>query len=115
MYRFVGAAIALCVIATPALAQNIGDLGRALEQQLLPRQGPDPRQEERERAIYEQGRRDSERGNDQRRFEERRQYKQHGSALRREDGDRYRFEKDHRRANEERARNKDQRTWTGRY
>ena len=62
MHRFVVVAIAVGVLAAPAAAQNIGDIGRTLQQQVLPRQEPDPRQQERDRAIYEQGRRDSERG-----------------------------------------------------
>ena len=115
MQRFVVAAIAMCVLATPAAAQNIGDVGRAIQQQVLPRQEPDPRQQERDRAIYEQGRRDSERGNDQRRFEERRRDEQHGDARRREEGDSYRLERDHHRGDEERARDEDQRARLGRY
>ena len=115
MQRFVVVAIAMGVLATPAVAQNIGDIGRAIQQQVLPGQGPDLRQQERDRAIYEQGRRDSERGNDQRRFEERRRDEQHGGARRREDGDRYRLERDRHRGSEERARDEDQRARTGRY
>lgn len=37
MYRFVAAAITLAVLAAPAAAQSIGDIGRALQQQVLPR------------------------------------------------------------------------------
>ncbi len=115
MRGFVVVAIAMGVLAAPAVAQNIGDIGRALEQQVLPRRGPDPRQQERDRAIYEQGRRDSERGSDQRRFEERRRDERHGDARRREDGNRYRSEQDRHRADEERARDDEQRARTGRY
>jgi hypothetical protein len=104
MRSFVVVALAVGVLAVPAAAQNIGDIGRAIEQQVLPRQGPDPRQQERDRAIYEQGRRDSERNSDQRRFEDRRRNEQHGRAQRRKDDHRYGFEQDRRRAAEERAR-----------
>jgi hypothetical protein len=104
MHSFVVVALAVGVLAVPAAAQNIGDIGRAIEQQVLPRQGPDPRQQERDRAIYEQGRRDSERNSDQRRFEDRRRNEQHGRAQRRKDDHRYGFEQDRRRAAEERAR-----------
>ena len=44
-------AIAVGVIAGPAAAQNIGDVGRLLQDQVLPRPGPDPRQQERDRAV----------------------------------------------------------------
>ena len=58
MRDFVMVAMAAAVLAGPAAAQNIGDVGRMLQDQVLPRQGPDPRQQERDRAIYEQGRRE---------------------------------------------------------
>ena len=114
MYRFMAAAttVAVLALAAPAAAQSIGDIGRALQQQVLPRQGADPRQEERDRAIYEQGRRDTERG-EQGRFENRRRDKRHGNAHRREDSDRY--EQGRHRAKEERSRDEDQRAWRGRY
>ena len=100
MRRFVVVAVAVGLLAGPAAAQNIGDIGRALEQQVLPRQGPDPRQQERDRTIYEQGRRDANRGGEERRFDERRRGERRGDARRRED-DR-RFERDRPRGNEER-------------
>ncbi len=115
MRNFVVVAIAVGVLAGPVAAQNIGDVGRMLQEQVLPRQGPDPRQQERDRAIYEQGRRDSERGSDQRRYEDRRRDEQRGDARRREDSDRYRGDQDRRRADEERARAEEQRARTGRY
>ena len=60
MRKFAVAAIGLA-LAGPAAAQGLGDVGRLLQQQIQPRQQPDPRQQdERDRAIYEQGRRDSE-------------------------------------------------------
>ena len=41
------------VLALPARAQNLGDVGRVLQDALVPRQDPD-----RERRAYEQGRQD---------------------------------------------------------
>lgn len=111
MYRFVAAVITVAAFAAPATAQNIGDIGRAIQQQVLPRQGADPRLEERDRAIYEQGRRDSERA-EQGRFEDRRRDKRHGNPHRREDSARY--EQDRHRA-ADRSRDEDQRAWRGRY
>ena len=59
MRRIIVAAAIGLVLAGPAVAQGLGDVGRLLQEQVLPRQGPDPRQQqERDRAIYEQGRRD---------------------------------------------------------
>ena len=115
MLGFVVVAIAMGVLAAPAAAQNIGDIGRALQQQVLPRQGPDPRQQERDRAIYEQGRRDSERGNDQRRFEDRRWDEQRGDGRRPEGGNRYRSKRDRHRSDDVQARDEEQRIRTGRY
>lgn len=111
MFKCLVVAITVAGLAVPAAAQSIGDLGRALQQQVLPREGADPRQEERDRAIYEQGRNDSERARDQRRFENRRRDKLHGSAQRRED----RYKHDRHRAEEERSEHEDQRPWRGRY
>ena len=84
MFRFVAAAVTVAVLAAPvpAVAQSIGDIGRAIQQQILPRQEADPRQGERDRAIYEQGR------GDRRRFEKRWD-KRHGNAHRREENSRY--------------------------
>lgn len=61
MRRIMVAAAVGLVLAGPAVAQGLGEVGRLLQDQVLPRQGPDPRQQqERDRGIYEQGRRDEE-------------------------------------------------------
>ena len=111
MRDFVMVGMAVAMLAGPAAAQNIGDVGRMLQDQVLPRERPDPRQQERDRAIYEQGRRDSERSNDQRRFRD----EQQGGPRRREDNDRYRSDQDRHRLDEERAREDDGRARNGRY
>ena len=126
MRRFFVVAIGV-VLAVPAAAQSLGDVGRLLQEQVIPRQGPDPRQQERDRAIYEQGRRDSEerqreehrrrdaeRGGDHRRYEDQRR-DERGDVRRSEEGDRFRRDQDRRRADEERARAEEQRARTGRY
>lgn len=86
------------VLSGPAMAQG-GDLGRLLQEGgILPRRGPDPREQaERDRAIYDQGRRDEEgrreefrrreAERDERRFEGRR-----GDERRRGDEDRRRYD-----------------------
>jgi hypothetical protein len=114
--KILAAAIAVGVLAAPAAAQNLGDVGRMLQDQVLPRQGPDPRQQERDRAIYEQGRRDAERGNDQRRYDDRRRDEQRRDARRGEDSGRYRPDQDRRsRGNGEWGREEEGPARTGRY
>ena len=115
MRDFVLIAIAVGALAGPAAAQNLGDVGRMLQDQVLPRQAPDPRQQERDRAIYEQGRRDSERGSDQRRYQDRRRDEQRSDARRREDSDRYRADQDRGRGYGERGREEERPARTGRY
>jgi len=113
--KFLAAAIAVAVLAGPAAAQNLGDVGRMLQEQVLPRQGPDPRQQERDRAIYEQGRRDAERRSDQRRYDDRRRDEQRSDARRRDDNGRYRPDQDRRRGDGERGRDEEWPARTGRY
>ena len=87
MHKLLVAAIGVALSA-PASAQNLGDVGRLLQEQIRPRQEPDQRQQEHDRAIYDQGRRDAE---DRRQDELRRQdeFRRHEAERR---GDRRQFE-----------------------
>lgn len=96
MRKLLVAAIGV-VLSMPASAQNLGDVGRLLQEQIRPRQEPDRRQQEHDQAIYDQGRRDSEdhrQGElrrheaDRRQFEDQRRDERHGNGRRPEDPDR---------------------------
>ncbi len=128
MRRTMVAAAMGLVLAGPAMAQGLGDVGRLLQEQVLPRQGPDPRQQqERDRAIYEQGRRDedarrqeqrqrreAERDGD-RRFEGRRNDDRRGEFRRDEDRRGEARRDDDRRRDEDRFRAEQERNQPRRY
>ena len=102
----------------PAMAQNLNDVGRLLQDQVLggrPNQSP-----EREREAYEQGRRDAERQRQEQAMREREQRREPGREYGRRDDerrDRGRYEATDRRerdlererAERQRAYNDDQR------
>ncbi len=89
------------VLAGPAAAQSLNDAGRLLQQVLPGQQQPGPSQADRDRAIYEQGRRDAEQtrrgqGRDDGRYDARR------DDTRRDDRPRYDRDQDRRRGDPDR-------------
>ncbi len=59
MRKFLMAAAIGVAVVGPVAAQSLNDVGRLLQKQIAPGQ-QEPSQQERDRAIYEQGRRDQE-------------------------------------------------------
>jgi len=110
--RVIVAAIVGLMAAGPAVAQNLNDIGRALTDQLIPRQQQQPN---RDTNAYEQGRRDqqeqSRREQDARRSDDR--YRE--DDRRRGYEDKRRSDYDRERAERERALAEDQRARSGRY
>lgn len=63
MRKLLWAAAWGAALTGPATAQSLNDVGRSLQQLLPGQQQPNQGQQDRERAIYEQGRRDQEQAN----------------------------------------------------
>ena len=87
MYAAAALGLGLLIGAAPAMAQNLNDIGRQLQNQLLPQSNGG----DRDRAAYEQGRRDQD------------------EQARRERDARGGYENDRRRAEEDRRRVDDRR------
>ncbi len=114
MRSYLVAAAISAAVAVPAAAQSLNDVGRLLQRQIAPGQ-QQPNQQDREREIYEQGRRDQEetrrdelrrrdeagRGRDERRGDDRR---------RAEDRNRLDRNQDRQRTDQRRTYDDDQRT-----
>ena len=108
--RITTAAVLGILVASPAVAQNLNDIGRALTDQLIPRQ----QQPNRDANAYEQGRRDQEEQN-RRERETRRPDERYREDNRRRADDRPRSDYDRERAERERSSTDDQRGRSGRY
>lgn len=79
-------------LAGTAMAQGLNDAGRLLQQVLPGQQQPSQSQADRDRAIYEQGRRDSEQtgrrqGDDEGRYDSRREDRRRADDRQRPDRD----------------------------